>query len=246
MDHLANVTIAKFVVADVVQDMDLVLAEHFEVIWSDTIARIEGRRGVGRNKLRTYHKFKTVFTTEQYVKTVMSTARRGALAKFRSGTAPIRLETGRFENIPENERLCILCDAQVTENEQHTLICCHAFENIRTDAFNEFESLLPGVMYMSNELKLHAILSKDILVRPAAKFCQDVLEQGPRQIAFERLGTHDASKFVILALANKLVYRYGKICLETILFSCLCEPTREFRLVLEYMPEYNWPLTLAN
>ena len=79
-----------------------------EVLWAAELARVAGRNNVGRNKLRTYRQFKAEFTVEPYVQVTLSTARRGALAKFRSGTAPIRLETGRYENLPEASRTCIV------------------------------------------------------------------------------------------------------------------------------------------
>ena len=59
----------------------------------------------GNNKLRTY--CKNIFQTEFYVKNIMIRSHRSALAKFRSGVAPIRIETGRYQKLPVNElRLC--------------------------------------------------------------------------------------------------------------------------------------------
>lgn len=157
--------------------MQVVLHEHYEVKWASDLMRVNGRHNVGRNKLRTYRCFKSVFDTEVYVKTVMSTTRRGAMAKFRSGTAPIRLETGRYENIPEPDRLCPVCDCNTVEHELHTLIHCPAYDEYRTVAFLEFDVLLPGFIDLDDEQKLYAILSNHDLVRPAAKFCQNILEQ---------------------------------------------------------------------
>ena len=41
----------------------------------------------------------------------------GVLAKFSSGTAPIRIETGRYENLPVCERLCVYCGKNEIEDE---------------------------------------------------------------------------------------------------------------------------------
>ena len=48
-------------------------------------------------------------------------AHKSAFAKFRCGTAPLRLETGRYENIPEQLRICPLCKTK-PETEEHFLI----------------------------------------------------------------------------------------------------------------------------
>lgn len=90
----------------------------------------------------------------------MSTVRRGALAKFRSGTAQIRLETGCYENIPEENRL----------------IKCAAVDEIRSHAFNDFDTFIPGFVQLTDTEKLHTILSGDIIVRPAARYCQNILD----------------------------------------------------------------------
>ena len=51
------------------------------------------------NKLRTYKQMKTDFHVEPYCLEILSLKHRGALAKFRSGTVPIKVETGRYQNL---------------------------------------------------------------------------------------------------------------------------------------------------
>ncbi len=46
---------------------------------------------------------------------------------FRCGVAPIRLETGQYENLPEEQRLCPMCDSQAIESEIHVLIKCNLY-----------------------------------------------------------------------------------------------------------------------
>jgi hypothetical protein len=73
--------------------------------------------------------FKARFEVEGYCKTVMSSRHRGSLAKFRTGTAPIRIETGRYESLPVSERTCFMCDH--VEDEKHVLIQCPLYEDLR-------------------------------------------------------------------------------------------------------------------
>ena len=60
--------------------------------------RVSARRGPGNNKLGTYRKFKDSFEVEPYVLILMPKYYRSALARFRAGVAPIRIDTGRFEH----------------------------------------------------------------------------------------------------------------------------------------------------
>ena len=48
---------------------------------------------------------------------------RSVLARFRARVAPIRIDTGRFEHdyIPEDQRICLLCQTEV-ESEKHVIL----------------------------------------------------------------------------------------------------------------------------
>jgi hypothetical protein len=102
--------------------------------WQEDVNRDVSKTGKGLNKLRTYRLFKSEFITESYCKTILSCKQRGALAKFRSGTAPIRLETGRYELLPVSERTCFNCCGLV-EDELHVLIHCPMYEDLRYHLF---------------------------------------------------------------------------------------------------------------
>ena len=66
---------------------------------------------------------------------------RSAMAQFRCGILPLRIETGRFTNEPSQERFCKLCNNGSIEDEEHFLLHCDAFklhretfyQNIRLD-----------------------------------------------------------------------------------------------------------------
>lgn len=72
----------------------------FTTEWNLNIRNIAGPSGRGNNKLRTYKHFKVNYGLENYVACAFIPRKhKTALAKFRCGVAPIRLETGRYENI---------------------------------------------------------------------------------------------------------------------------------------------------
>ncbi len=105
--------------------MELHVAE-----WVRCLNRVEGRTGVGRNKLRTYRLFKHDYIVEPYCTIILPLKHRSAFAKFRCGVAPLRLETGRYEHIAENERVCPFCIHEV-EDELHALLKCREYCDIR-------------------------------------------------------------------------------------------------------------------
>jgi len=56
------------------------------------------------DKLRLYRLYKECYRVEQYCKIHMSFAHRSSLAKIRCGVAPLRIETGRYENLPVHKK----------------------------------------------------------------------------------------------------------------------------------------------
>ena len=102
--------------------------------WAEIVNNDRGVSGRGGNKLRKYRLFKSRYETETYCKTIMPSTHRSAMAKFRTGVAPLRIETGRYEGLPEAERTCTFCKDHV-EDEIHTLFDCHLYNEIRLELF---------------------------------------------------------------------------------------------------------------
>ena len=57
---------------------------------------------------------------------------RSAFAKFRHGVVPIRLETGRYENIKFEERCCFNC-SNLIEDETHFILHCPVYSDFRNN-----------------------------------------------------------------------------------------------------------------
>ena len=58
---------------------------------------------------------------------------RTSIAKLRTGTLPLSIETGRYRQIAIDQRLCRSCDRNVIENEIHFIFHCEKYNDIRTD-----------------------------------------------------------------------------------------------------------------
>ena len=74
-------------------------------------------------KLRTYRLFKDNVSTEGYVKYSVHRKKRPLMAQFRLGVLPLKIESGRYQNMPEEQSTCDTCRNTV-ENETHFIFDC--------------------------------------------------------------------------------------------------------------------------
>ena len=88
-------------------------------------------------KLRTYCLFKNNYRAEPYVYSVYNRAHRSLLAQLRCGILPIKIETGRYTQVPVEFRLCILCEENAVEDEEHFLFECKFYESIRNEYYHK-------------------------------------------------------------------------------------------------------------
>ena len=100
--------------------------------WFESVHNPVGPSGRGGNKLRTYVLFKSVFEAEMYCK---------KLLPLRHRAAPLRIETGRFENKPLEERKCPFCDT--IGNEKHVLLDCNKYSDLRHELFSRATIIEP-------------------------------------------------------------------------------------------------------
>ena len=87
--------------------------------WRNTIA--------SKPKLGNFVKFKLVYQTELYVSSLLPKSKRSLLSQFRCGVLPLATETGRYRQIPSNERYCTFCDENAIEDEIHFSCTCNFY-----------------------------------------------------------------------------------------------------------------------
>ena len=99
-----------------------------KIIWKDEdkwkSELFNDRNNINGNKLRTYRIFKGKLETEHYVSAAMSRSHRSILAKFRSGSLSLLIETVRHAKVPLQNRICQLCNSNQIEDEMHFLLNC--------------------------------------------------------------------------------------------------------------------------
>ena len=105
----------------------------------------------------------------------MSKSHRSAYAKFRSGVAPIRIETGRYERLDYSDRTCYNCAGEV-ESEMHVFLYCPVYQTLREDMLATLTSEFPDIDSFTDDQKLSSILScQHFRVRTCGKICHGIL-----------------------------------------------------------------------
>ena len=83
--------------------------------------------------------------TESYVKESIPRHHRQILAKLRTGSLHLRIETGRWNDTPLEQRTCNLCDGQHLENEVHFAVHCSHYDDIRQSFYDSVQYKIPHV-----------------------------------------------------------------------------------------------------
>ena len=86
----------------------------------------------------------------------MSKKHYSALLKFRLSNHRLTVETGRWENIPIEERKCTVCEANDIGDEFHYLFVCNHFKSERK------QFLTPYFYKKPNIIKFKELLSTEM------------------------------------------------------------------------------------
>ena len=105
---------------------------------------------------------------ENYYKVLVPFNDRSAFAKFRCGVTPIRLETGRYENIKLEERCCFTC-SNLIEDETYVILHCSVYSDFRNNLFTEVLKVNRNAMSLSD------CQNQDVF-RIVAKTCNFILK----------------------------------------------------------------------
>ena len=89
-----------------------------------------------------YEKIKTQFSFENYLE-IPNFSQRQIIAKLRCSDHKLEIEKGRHNKVPKEERLCRQCDSEEIETEEHFLIKCKFYDNLRLKyQFIQYENIL--------------------------------------------------------------------------------------------------------
>lgn len=99
------------------------------------------------SKLSFYSTFKEFYEQEPYLNILRHFEQRRLFTKFRISNHQLAIETGRYYKIPRDERLCLVCCTNAMETEQHLILHCPAYSDIRS----EFHSKLKEKIDFSSD-----------------------------------------------------------------------------------------------
>ena len=91
-------------------------------------------------KLRTFRLLNDGTEVATHLRVTMEKHKRSLISQFHLGCLPIRLETGRYVNLPISERICELCDEEV-ETEIHFLLECPSLKGTRKKLLNGLQPI---------------------------------------------------------------------------------------------------------
>ena len=126
-------------------------------------------QSVNMPKLRTYVTYKHEYLPEPYVYKVTDRGHRSILAQFRCGILPLAIETGRFNDIPLEYRLCDFCNDDVLEDEIHFLLHCNFYHEYRAQLMSKVIDHTTDFYFMTIEQKLHTLMGPEC-VKPTAEY----------------------------------------------------------------------------
>ena len=103
-------------------------------------------KDLDNSKLRTYVKFKTDFSQENYVYSVKCFEKRKLFTQLRISSHGLHIETGRYSKprkTPVSERICSFCNDNKIEDEYHVVMACSLYQT-------QCSSLFENLMYTTN------------------------------------------------------------------------------------------------
>ena len=127
--------------------------------------------GIMKNKYVSYwnqtlqQSQKLEYSPSSYVALTRKNPSRKALVRFRISSHQLRIETGRYEKILRDERICYFCTGNKIEDENHFLLDCKAYSQIRDTFFSKLETKITDFKSLSHDTLISLLMnSSDYLL----------------------------------------------------------------------------------
>ena len=119
--------------------------------WSDILRTSQ--------KLSFYCTIKDDYSPSPYLVLSRKSPSRKALVRFRMSSHQLRIETGRYEKIPRDERICYSCTSNKIEDESHFLLECKAYSQIGDTFFSKLETKIPDFKSLSHDTLISLLMN---------------------------------------------------------------------------------------
>ncbi len=97
---------------------------------------------------------------------------RQCFAMLRCETAPLRIETGRYENVALHDRICQLCDC----GNVHFLISCTALNYEVCNLYILVSQSVTDFNLLSDESKFLILMSNPLICKFTARACHEMFK----------------------------------------------------------------------
>jgi hypothetical protein len=85
------------------------------------------------------------------------------ICQIRISAHELAIEKEIYSNLPRNNRFCSACDANFIEDEEHFLLHCTAYTEIRDKLLKELKPNITNLRLMDTNAKLHLLLNNSSL-----------------------------------------------------------------------------------
>ena len=140
--------------------------------WSLDISKCSG-------KLRTFASFKQRLCKEDYLSHIKDIKLRTFFTKFRISCHRLSIETGRYKNVPIDQRICKCCDSNNIEDEIHFAMQCNYFIHSRTSMLNTIYAKYKNIVNLDDKDKFIWLMSNEnaFVLNVFVKFLYDSYEK---------------------------------------------------------------------
>ena len=113
----------------------------------------------------THKEVKKHYQFEDYLNVITNPAHRISVTRLRLGAHALRIQTGKYENkgasIPVEERTCLICNRNHIEDEQHFLMYCQEYDDIRHELHSVISKTGSFFTNLTDEDKIKYLLTLD-------------------------------------------------------------------------------------
>ena len=131
-------------------------------------------------KLRTFLKIHDFNKLKNIINGNLTRSQRSLVVKLKAGVLPLHLETGRYKGLPEERRICEICNSGRIESEMHHLYDCSNLQYVRNrhPIFKEAKCILDNDI---NQYDVTKTLLSDNL-KETAVWLEDMWRERRRQL----------------------------------------------------------------
>ena len=89
------------------------------------------------------------------------------------GILPLRIETGRFQNLELIDRKCMYCNVGQIEDEHHFIFHCSHYSHLRTPFLSKCSEIDENFQLLDDIEKFRFVLSNELIQTETANFAQE-------------------------------------------------------------------------